>query len=101
MNKTIGVRWLYVHMDMITNRGNQFEKTYPLALPGRKDRTRPLLDAAKATNLNLTLLAAVRGMEIEKDTWPEKWIENDHVIGEIGCLTSHVRTWKRRVPSPS
>ena len=75
---------------------SQFQKVFALALSGRGDRVRPLLDAANATNITITQLDAVRDKEIEKDSWPHKWASNRQPqVGELGCLVSHVRTWKK------
>ncbi|KAL6720022.1 hypothetical protein ACLMJK_001943 [Lecanora helva] len=73
-----------------------FERIYALVLPGRADRTRPLLNAAKATNLNLTVLDAIRDKDIAKEFWPQDW-KDDHTTGELGCLVSHVRTWNKMI----
>lgn len=74
---------------------SQFQKIYALALPGREDRTKPLLDAAKATNLTITMLNAVKDAEISMDSWPKDWDEGSHTSGELGCLVSHLRTWNK------
>jgi len=55
----------------------------------------PLLSAANATNITVTVLDAVRDAEIAKDKFPKGWIENFHAVGEIGCLVSHLRTWNK------
>ena len=70
---------------------------YAIALPGRTDRIKPLLDAAQATNLSVTVLSAVRDNDIERDAWPKTWNETNHEIGELGAVVSHVRTWHRYV----
>jgi len=80
---------------LATHYEQQFQEIFALALPDREDRTKPLLDAAKATNLTLTVLNAERDSEIAKDAWPKDWNENDHAKGELGCLISHVRTWNK------
>jgi len=56
---------------------------------------KPLLDAANATNITLTILKAVRDAEIARDSRPNGWREEDHVVGEIGCLVSHLKTWNK------
>ena len=71
------------------------------------DRAQSLLDAANATNINVTILDAVRDRQIPKDAWPKHWGEQrDPKEGELGCLVSHVRTWRKyaspmRVNTPS
>ena len=74
---------------------SQFQAIYALGLPGREDRIQPLLDAANATNLTLTLLNAARDAEIPRDGWPTGWNEDEHVEGELGCFMSHLRTWNK------
>ncbi|KAL6716211.1 hypothetical protein ACLMJK_005777 [Lecanora helva] len=60
----------------IYNETLGFQKVFALALPGRKDRTRPLLDAANATNISITVMDAVRDKEIPKSSWPQSWGTN-------------------------
>ncbi|CAF9908545.1 MAG: hypothetical protein ALECFALPRED_004670 [Alectoria fallacina] len=75
-----------------------FQHIFALALPDRFDRVRPLLDAANATNINVTILDAVRDKQIAEDAWPKGWSENhEKKVGELGCLMSHVRTWKKMI----
>ena len=60
------------------------------------DRVQPLLEAANATNINVTILDAVRDKQIPKDAWPKGWSEHPgKKVGELGCLMSHVRTWRK------
>ena len=64
-------------------------------MPDRRDRSQPLIHAAVATNINVTVLNAVRDKEIPEETWPESWNAGSHQVGELGCLVSHVRTWNK------
>ena len=60
------------------------------------DRVQPLLDAANATQINITILDAVRDKQIPKDAWPKGWSEHPgKKSGELGCLMSHVRAWRK------
>ena len=69
---------------------------FALALPDRIDRVQPLLEAANATNIDVTVLDAVRDKQIPKDAWPKGWSDNGaKTVGELGCLMSHVRTWRK------
>ena len=71
---------------------------YALALPDRFDRVQPLLDAANATNINVTILDAVRDKQVPQEAWPKGWSDHyDKKLGELGCLMSHVRTWRKSV----
>ncbi|KAG8525285.1 uncharacterized protein KY384_008929 [Bacidia gigantensis] len=81
----------------IRNATLGFEKIFALALPDRKDRVRPLLDAANATNITITVLNAVRDSEISETGKPKNWPGERHRAGELGCLVSHVRTWNKMV----
>ncbi|KAL9631098.1 MAG: hypothetical protein Q9164_006074 [Protoblastenia rupestris] len=83
--------------DAISNSTLGFQKIYALALPDRKDRIRPLLEAANATNISVTVLNAVRDAEISNDSWPNNWNQENHRVGELGCLVSHVRTWNKMI----
>ena len=82
-----------INHEPATNHATQFETIYALALPGREDRTQPLLDAANVTNLTLTVLNAVKDTDIDHADYPKGWNEENHRGGELGCLASHVRTW--------
>ncbi len=74
----------------------QFQKVFALALPDRADRTVPLLDAANATNITLTVLDAVRDEQIAQDSWPPDWAKyRQPERGELGCFISYLRTWKK------
>ena len=80
----------------VADNGQKFQHLFALALPERWDRTQLLLDAASATNINVTVLDAVRDAQIPEHTWPIGWSENTNKkTGELGCLTSHVNTWKK------
>lgn len=52
-----------------------------------------MLDGANATNITLTLLNAVRDDQIPLADHPEGWKTEEHSLGTLGCLVSHVRTW--------
>lgn len=81
---------------ILADRGAQFQHVFALALPDRIDRVQPLLHAANATNINVTVLDAVRDRQISEDARPEGWSDHpDKKVGELGCLMSHVRTWKK------
>ena len=74
----------------------KFQHVFALALADRMDRVQPLLEAANATNINVTILDAVRDKQIPKDAWPKGWSEHPgKKVGELGCLMSHVRTWRK------
>ena len=80
----------------VADSRQKFQHIFALALPERSDRIQLLLDAAKATNINVTVLDAVRDAEIPEHTWPIGWSDNpDKKVGELGCLTSHTNTWKK------
>lgn len=65
-------------------------------MPDRVDRIQLLLDAANATNINITILDAVRDQQIPEDARPIGWSDNDaKKSGELGCLMSHVGAWKK------
>lgn len=49
----------------------KFQEIFALVLPDRDDRKIPLLDAADATNISLTIVNAVRDDQIPKDQWPQ------------------------------
>lgn len=67
-------------------------------MPDRSDRVQPLFDAANATNINVTILDAVRDKQVSENSWPKGWSDNhEKKVGELGCLMSHVRTWKRMI----
>ena len=76
----------------------QFHKLYALSLPGHEERRRPLLAAANATNLTLTVLDAVYGSEVPDAEKPPRW--NTYKDGELGCLLSHRLTWRKCVVFP-
>lgn len=84
-------------LDSIANRTLGFQEIFALSLPDRKDRRVPLEKAANATNITLTVLDAVRDEQIPKDKYPKGWVTDgdDHKVGEIGCLRSHVMTWEK------
>lgn len=44
--------------------------------------------------MSFTNLAAVRDDEIPLSDRPKGW-KNDHPLGVLGCLTSHVRAWQK------
>lgn len=96
-NNTLGVSLVYVRpYPCIQLTISQYQAVYALVLPDRLDRVQPLLKAANATNINVTVLDAVRDRQIPKDAWPHGWGENrEPKEGELGCLISHVRTWKK------
>ena len=54
-----------------------------------------LLDAGNATNIDITILNAVRDADIAHDDLPDRWNNQNHRVGELGCLVSHVRTWNK------
>ncbi|KAL9099742.1 MAG: hypothetical protein Q9163_004808 [Psora crenata] len=84
-------------LDPISNSTLGFQKVFGLALPERQDRIRPLVEAANATDVSLTLLNAVRDAEIAPDSRPQGWTEENHRAGELGCLVSHLRTWNKMI----
>ena len=97
-NATLGVciPAISLYWEALADIREQFQHIFALALPDRFDRVRPLLDAANATNINVTILDAVRDKQIAEDAWPKGWSENhEKKVGELGCLMSHVRTWKK------
>ena len=71
----------------------QLEKVYVMSLPGREDRLAPMLDAANATDISLTVLSAVSDDQIEGKDRPKGWDQDGHALGVLGCLMSHARTW--------
>ena len=77
----------------------QFHKLYALSLPGHEERRRPLVAAANATNLTLTVLDAVYGNEVPDAEKPPRW--TTYKEGELGCLISHRLTWRKCVFSSS
>lgn len=96
LNSTLGVCSSPHLPRFLADRHNQFQEIFALALPGRADRVVPLLDAANASNISITILDAVRDKQIPIDAWPKTWKqEEDHKSGELGCLVSHVRTWEK------
>lgn len=101
-NRTLGVRHFLVLTSLITSSDGlkQFQDIFALSLPDRKDRRLPLVKAANATNITITILDAVRDEQIPKEDIPEGWGVDGHEPkhGEIGCLRSHVMTWEKSVP---
>lgn len=101
-NRTLGVRHFSVLTCLITfsDRLKQFQDIFALSLPDRKDRRLPLIRAANATNITITILDAVRDEQIPQEKIPEGWGVDGHKPkhGEIGCLRSHVMTWEKLVP---
>ncbi len=85
----------------LSDRLKQFQDIFALSLPDRKDRRLPLIRAANATNITITILDAVRDEQIPKEKIPEGWGVDGHEPkrGEIGCLRSHVMTWEKSVPT--
>jgi hypothetical protein len=55
----------------VSNGYEQFEKVFAIALPDRKDRIIPLLDAANATNITLHIVDAVRDAQVPKENIPK------------------------------
>lgn len=100
-NRTLGVRHLLVLNSLITFSDGlkQFQDIFALSLPDRKDRRLPLIRAANATNITITVLDAVRDEQIPQEKIPEGWGVDGHEPkhGEIGCLRSHVMTWEKSV----
>ncbi|KAL9099228.1 MAG: hypothetical protein Q9163_005243 [Psora crenata] len=68
-------------------------------LGNRGDRRSPLLAGANATNLSITVIDAIRDKQIPHSDWPQGWGTNGWVPkeGELGCLMSHARTWRKIV----
>lgn len=101
-NRTLGVRHFLVLTSVITfsDRLKQFQDIFALSLPDRTDRRLPLIKAANATNITITILDAVRDEQIPQEKIPEGWGVDGHEPkhGEIGCLRSHVMTWEKSVP---
>lgn len=100
-NRTLGVRHFLFLTSLIpfSDRLKQFQNIFALSLPDRKDRRLPLVRAANATNITITILDAVRDEQIPKEKIPEGWAVDGHEpkYGEIGCLRSHVMTWEKSV----
>ncbi|KAF6217563.1 hypothetical protein HO133_006665 [Letharia lupina] len=88
-----------VEVSSIRNNTLGFQNIFVLSLPERGDRRTPLLAAANATNLTLTVLDAIRDRQIPQSDWPQWWGTNTWVPkdGELGCLMSHVRTWRKMI----
>lgn len=98
-NRTLGVRHFLALTPLTTlsDELKQFQEIFALSLPDRKDRRLPLVRAANATNITITILDAVRDEQIPKEKIPEGWAVDGHTpkYGEIGCLRSHVMTWEK------
>ncbi|KAK3168695.1 hypothetical protein OEA41_005143 [Lepraria neglecta] len=88
-----------VDKNPIKNETLGFQEIFVLSLPERGDRRKPLLAAANATNLNITVLDAIRDRQIPVADYPEWWGTNNWVPkeGELGCLMSHLRTWRKMI----
>ncbi|MCJ1452368.1 hypothetical protein MMC28_002711 [Mycoblastus sanguinarius] len=86
-----------IDVNPILNDTLGFQEVFVLSLPERGDRRKPLLAAANATNLTVTVLDAIRDRQIPQGDWPEWWGTSGWVPkeGELGCLMSHVRTWRK------
>lgn len=104
-NRTLGVCHISLLTSLIifSDRLKQFQDIFALSLPDRKDRRLPLIRAANATNITITILDAVRDEQIPQEKIPEGWGVDGHEpkYGEIGCLRSHVMTWEKLVPMRS
>ena len=77
----------------------QFQKMFVLSIPDRSDRRAPLLAGANATNLTITVVDAVRDRQIMPNDRPESWGSDgwEPKEGELGCLMSHLRAWRKYV----
>ncbi|KAI9824328.1 MAG: hypothetical protein M1819_000888 [Sarea resinae] len=77
-----------------------FQKIFYLSLPERQDRRQPLLAAARASDINITLFDAVRGVDVPVDERPPPYLDetnSEHSSGKLGCLMSHMRAMKTMI----
>ena len=71
-NSTLGVlninitsdRWMYID-------SHQFQEIFALVLPHRQDRARPLLAAANATNITITIFDAIADVNVTEQQSPQ------------------------------